>query len=366
MGTRLRNWICLFYLCCLCCFPVPAQQGNEIVNPSARTSAPASAGDRQIALDVVVSDQSGHSLAGLQQHDFTVLDDKQQQKLTSFRAVTNPSATPDPPVEVILVIDEVNTDFHDVAIVRHQAEKFLSQNDGKLPWPVSLVFFSPSGAAGSAPSRDGKALVAELNQRQTALRGPTRAQGLPGAVERVNLSVRTLGQIIDYQMQRPGRKLVIWISPGWSILSTPHVELSSKDEQGLFASIVGISSGMRRAGITLYNVNPTGSGGGVLKSYYKDFLKGVKSPNQVRIGNVALQVFAYQSGGLVLNSSNDLAGEMQTCVNDANNYYILSFNGALADGPNEYHALEVTVDRPGMEARTRSGYYARPEQTRKP
>jgi hypothetical protein len=109
-----------------------------------------------------------------------------------------------------------------------------------------------------------------------------------------------------------------------------------------------------------------GSGGGVLKSYYKDFLKGVKTANQVRVGNVALQVFAYQSGGLVLNTSNDLAGEIATCVHDANAFYILSFEGAIGGGPNEYHALEVTADKPGLEARTRSGYYAQPDQMHKP
>jgi len=363
MSTRQRSWICLL---CFCYFSAAAAQNSHVNNPGVIASGSTSGADNLITLDVVVADQSGHALPGLQQQDFTLLDDKRPQKLTSFRAVGNPAATPDPPVEVVLVVDEVNTSFHDVAIVRQQVEKFLSQNDGKLAWPVSLVFFSTSGAAGGTPSRDGKALIAELSQRQTALRGATRSQGLLGAVERVNLSVRTLGQIIDYQTTRPGRKLMVWLSPGWSLLSTPRVELSSKDQQGLFESIVGISAGLRRARITLYNVNPVGSGGGVLKSYYKDFLKGAKTANQVRIGNVALQVFAYQSGGLILNTSNDLAGEIATCVNDANAFYILSFEGAIGDGPNEYHALQVTVDKPGLEARTRSGYYAQPEQIHKP
>jgi len=363
MNPWRRTFICLF---CLCSCMAAAQQDTHGSGTKPAATASATAGNHNITLDVVVSDQAGRTVPNLQQQNFTLLDDKQPQKLTSFQAVQNPAATPDPPVEVVLVIDEVNTSFHDVAIVRQQAEKFLSQNDGKLAYPVSLVFFSLTGAAGGAPSRDGKALIAEFNQHESALRGATRSQGLEGAVQRVNLSVRTLGQLIDYQIPRPGRKLVVWISPGWSILSTPRVELSTKDQQGLFQSIVGISAGMRRAGITLYNVSPTGSGGGVLKSYYKDFIKGVKNANQVRIGNLALQVFAYQSGGLVLNSSNDLAGEIQTCVDDANAFYLLSFEGAIADGPNEYHALEVTIDKPGLEVRTRSGYYAQPEQTHRP
>jgi VWFA-related protein len=365
--ARFRN--CVQLCCLLLCFyglSSFAQQNAQVRPPGIATANPSNTANRRITLDVVVTDQSGQAVRGLQQPNFTLLDDKQPQQLTSFRSVENAAAKPDPPVEVILVVDEVNTSFHNVAFVRQQAEQFLGQNGGKLAWPVSLAFFTPSGVVGGVPSQDGKTLIAELNQHETVLRGASRSQGLSGAVERINLSVRTLGQIIDYQIPRPGRKLVIWISPGWSLLSTPRVDLSSKDQQGLFASIVGISSGMRNARITLYNVNPTGSGGSVLKSYYKDFLKGVKTANQVRIGNLALQVFAYQSGGLVLNSSNDLAGEIATCVNDANAFYLLSFEGGIADGPNDYHALEVETDRPGLEVRTRNGYYAQPDHVRVP
>ena len=37
-----------------------------------------------------------------------------------------------------------------------------------------------------------------------------------------------------------------------------------------------------------------------------------------------LQVLAYQSGGRVLNSSNDVAGEIARCAVDAGTYYVLS------------------------------------------
>jgi VWFA-related protein len=322
--------------------------------------------DRRMTLNVPVTDQSGHVISGLQQQDFTLLDNKLPVKIVSFRRVEGASAAPDPPVEVVLVIDEVNTSFHDIAIEREQVEKFLSQNDGKLAWPVSLVFFSLQGAAGGTPSRDGNSLIAELKQHKTPLRGAALSQGTYGAFDRINLSVRTLGQFADYEAKRPGRKLVVWLSPGWSFLSSPRVETRFMNQQGLFNSIVNLSDALPRADITLYNVNPLGSGSGVLKSYYKDFIKGVKTATQAKIGNLALQVLAYQSGGLVLNSSNDLAAEIATCVSDANAFYVLSFETAVGDGPNEYHALELTVNKSGSEARTRSGYYAQPEQLHKP
>ncbi len=325
-------------------------------------SPPAGAANRLITLDVVVADQSGHAVPGLQQQDFTLLDNNLAQKIVSFHAVAGGSASDDPPVEVILVVDEVNTSFQEVVIVRQEIEKFLNQNGGQLVRPVSILFFTDSGAAATTPSKDGKAMLAELNQHKQPLRNTTRAQGAYGAIERLNRSLGTLGQLADFEAKRPGRKLVIWMSPGWAFLASPRVQFSSKDQQGLFHTVVGLSDALQRARITLYNVNPAGSGGNALKSYYKSFVKGVTAAKQVEVGNLALQVLAYQSGGLVLNSSNDLAGQIATCVNDANAFYILTFEAATGDGPNEYHALEVNIDKPGMEARTRSGYYAQPEQ----
>ena len=360
--TRHRGWI---YLLCFCCLSAFAQDNSPAGQSKAPLSVPISTVNRLITLDVVAADRTGQTLPGLQQQDFTLLDNKQPQKITAFHAVAGP--TVDPPVEVILVVDEVNSSFHDVVIARQQIEKFLGQNSGELIRPVSIVFFTDSGATGTTPSRDAKAVIADLNQNEHGLRNTKRSQGIYGAVERLNLSLHTLGQIADYETPRPGRKLLVWISPGWTYLSSPRVEpLSSTDQQKLFHSVVAVSNGLRRARITLYNVNPLDPGSGVLKQYYKDFSKGVSTARDVRVGNLALQVLAYQSGGMVLNTSNDLAAEIATCVNDANAYYVLSFDGAAGDAPNEYHALEVKINKPGVEARTRSGYYAQPDQARMP
>jgi hypothetical protein len=80
-------------------------------------------------------------------------------------------------------------------------------------------------------------------------------------------------------------------------------------------------------------------------SYYKEFLKGVSTARQVQPGNLALQVLAYQSGGRVLNSSNDVADEIATCIADANAFYVLSFDTVPGDAPDEYRALEIKMSR---------------------
>ena len=214
--------------------------------------------DRNITLDVVVTDKSGKAVAGLQQQDFTVLDDKLAQNLKSFRAVEAGSSAP--PVSVILLVDAVNTSFQSVAYGRGQIESFLKQNGGKLAEPVTMVFFTDKDAKVQREStRDGNALAASLDEYATSLRTITRSQGFYGAEDRLRLSIQTLGMLVAAEAKVPGRKLLVWISPGWPLLSGPGIQLSQKNEEGLFHSIVDLSTAMRQANVTLYSVDPLGT-----------------------------------------------------------------------------------------------------------
>lgn len=345
MSTRCVRSIPLF---CLLVFPGLAQQSQ----PS----------NRQITLDVVVIDKSGKPVSGLEQKDFTLLDNKQPQKILSFDAVQG-AATLDPPVELVLVSDEVNTGFTNVSVERGQIQKFLQGDDGELPRPASLAFLTDSGIKiDNRTTQDGKTLVGVLDLNKAGLRAINREQGFYGADERVGLSLNALDQLAAYETPRPGRKLVIWISPGWPLLTGPRLELTGKEQQKIFSRIVALSDSLRRARITLYSIDPLGTNdaAGFQTFYYEEFVKGVKKPGQVQMGNLALQVIATQSGGRVFNSNNDVAGEIAAAIADANAFYVLTFDGLPGDGPDEYHSLEIKLDRPGLKALTRTGYYAQP------
>jgi VWFA-related protein len=327
----------------------------------AQQPVPPAGPDRHMTLDVVVTDKSGKPVPGLEQQDFTLLDNKQPQKILSFNAVQGPKA--DPPVEVILLVDEVNTTFTKVSYEREQIAKYLRSGGGELPRPVSLAVLSDSGISmANATSQDGNALATDLSQNKAGLRSITRSQGVYGASDRLGLSLNALQQLADYEAPRPGRKLVIWISPGWPLLTGLRIQLSDKDQKRIFGNIVALSDSLRRARITISSIDPLGTAdaGGFQTFYYEEYVKGVKKPSQVQLANLALQVIATQSGGRVLNSSNDVAGEIASVVADANAFYVLTFDGLPGDGPNEYHALEIKLDKPGLKALTRTGYYAQP------
>ncbi|MGH9644622.1 MAG: hypothetical protein ACRD3Q_19635 [Terriglobales bacterium] len=111
-----------------------------------------------------VTDKSGAPIRGLQKEDFTLLDDREPQSIRFFHAFDTEAMPNNPLAQVILVVDAVNTSVSAGLSERSEVRKFLLQNGDKpLPWPVSLVFFSPLGSKmQDAPSRDGNALARAL------------------------------------------------------------------------------------------------------------------------------------------------------------------------------------------------------------
>jgi hypothetical protein len=110
--------------------------------------------------------------------------------------------------------------------------------------------------------------------------------------------------------------------------------------------------------MTLYSVS---LGEMELGTYlYESYLKGVRTPDKVNPANLALKVLAVQTGGRAVPPNNDLVGQIESCVQDAGAFYTISFNPPTADKPNEYHDLKVEIDKPGLTARTETGYYNQP------
>ena len=61
-----------------------------------------------------------------------------------------------------------------------------------------------------------------------------------------------------------------------------------------------------------------------------------------------------------MTTNNDITGMLERAMNDSKAYYEISFEAAPGDHANEYHRIDVQVDKAGLVARTRSGYYAQP------
>ncbi|HEX4650755.1 MAG TPA: VWA domain-containing protein [Granulicella sp.] len=314
----------------------------------------------KMVLDVVVTPKSGAPVANLPAQAFTLLDNKTPRPITSFRAFTQSQE----PAEVILVIDNVNTPYQTIAYARPQIDKFLRANNGHLPYPTTLAVVNDTGTQIQAhPTTDGNALSAAFDHYEVGLKYLRRDTGIWGAANRSDLGLHALNALMARDRALPGRKIILWISPGWPLLSGPRINLPYKQEQQLFGSIVALSNELRTTRTTLYAINPLGAGQNVLfTTYYEDFVKGVSKPNQVQLGDLSLQVLATQSGGQVFYSNNDITGMLQKAVADTSAYYQLTFDAPPAERNDEYHHIQVQLATPGLSARTLQGYYAQPLQ----
>jgi VWFA-related protein len=310
-----------------------------------------------IQLDVAVTTNKGARAGILSEKDFTVLDNKSPRPIASFTPVRGKDAR----VQVIIVLDAVNTPYTYLQSQRDQITKYLRSNGGALPFPTTVAVLTDTDFQLYGEGiKDGNVLADKVKNTKTGLRTVTRSQGFWGADERMTLSLNALRRLAETEATEPGRKLVLWVSPGWPLLSGPGTQLDGSQAKNVYGNAIAFSGDLRKAGITMYSVNSWGASEGMDREfYYQNFLSGLKGPSEAEWGNLSLQVLSAQSGGLVLNS-NDLFGMMKQCVADADAYYRIVVDAAPDEKPNVYHQIEVKVAQSGLVARTRTGYYGQP------
>ncbi|HEX4322603.1 MAG TPA: VWA domain-containing protein [Acidobacteriaceae bacterium] len=327
----------------------PAQQAPPASDPIPRS----------IHLNIAVTTKSGAPVADLTQQDFTLMDNGAAEPITSFKAVT----VGQEPVEVILLLDAANAPFSTMAWERQQVQNFLKANGGKMAHPTTIAVLTDKGAQiQNGFSVDGNVLNDVFERYTSGLREINRGSGFWGATERLEISLKALHDLAAFTAKLPGRKVILWISPGWPLLSGDRTQINDKEQSQIFGQIVSFSGQLRLANTTLYDVDPRGAGAAVLHAdYYREFLKGIRKPDQTVLGNLGLQVLALQSGGKVVESNNAVAEMLNQCLSDVDSWYEINFHMAPAEKPNEYHHVEVKVDKSGLIARTRDGYYAQPE-----
>jgi VWFA-related protein len=325
------------------------------------------------AIDVVVTDKAGKRILGLGPQDFVLSDNKQPQKILTFSSVLQtivkttepdvPTTAPKEsmePAEVLLVVDAVNIGFTQQSYVRDQTIKYLRSNDGKLTAPTRLIIFSSAGIEmQNQATLDGNALADLLDKLGSRMRVQISAMGANGAIERFQLSAQNFLMIVGNEARQPGRKLLLWLGPGWPLIPNTSLIVNESYQARNYDAIVSLLNSMREARMEVFSVSATTDD--VSSSLlYQNYLKPVRKKSDADSANLAVQVLAVNSGGRVTDPSNDLAGQIARCVDDANSYYTLRFTPSESGKPLTYHSIDVKVNRPGLVARAIAGYYEGP------
>lgn len=329
---------------------------------------------RIVVLDVVVTDKQGKVVTqSLTKDDFTIVEDRVPQTIRSFDApaahampegvVVNGSEDlkkiADAPVR-LLVLDELNTRFEDIAFARNAMVKYLEAQPVVLKQPTVLLLASNTRFQqlhDYTQNRDE--LVAQIKHHMPEY--PTKMMAGRGggvAVERMVQTLAALEQISQASIGTPGRKNVIWVGAGFP--SADLVGLDDKTAATIMAAVKQCTDTLLAARITMYTINPTLNSTVTLDVTTPDDLTMAETANggEPYLGSVQFATFAPATGGRSFLSRNDLNNEIAEGIAQGNNYYTLAYAPTnKADGDQEYRNVVIVMRNKNLHATTRNGYY---------
>jgi VWFA-related protein len=262
----------------------------------------------------------------------------------------------------VLVFDEVDTPFLQLAYARQMMEKYLKAQPAVLPVPTLFVAAGYSRMVVLHDYTQSRADLLESVQKHTADLDFTQIVNTlnGGAGGSENGLVKTLGamlQIAQSVAGIPGRKNVIWVGTGYNKASD-LTNMSESDHDKVVAKIEQVTDKMLQARVTLYIIDP----GGPLKADTPT--EYTLDPNLPGTaigdfgGNMGMDTFADNTGGRVIGGRNDLDAQVARVSLEGTEYYTLSYvPSGESDAAQPFRRIHVTVSVPGLRVVTRQGYF---------
>ena len=358
--------------------PVPPAQSPNVAQPSNPAQAPnatqpVSNGtggytmritSRLVVLDMVVVDKKGAVVKGLQRGDFSVEEAGEQQTILNFEVagahIPMPEITinstadldrlaPNAPVDIIL-LDEFNTRFEDMAFARYSLKKYLDKQPDKLVTPTMLIAVSLQHFTVLHDYTQNKEEILSALKHHFAV-NPWQVNQGAWVGERYATAFITLRRVAQAVMGHPGHKNMIWIGRGFPPSRRWLGGWSIDTENRIHNAVQDCVNVLRDARVTLYTIDPAGVmidpgayGGDPLVDPFG--------------GNYEFNRMAKATGGRTLYGRNDVDAEVQTAIQDGANFYTLTYRPTNnTHDPQKFRRIKVTVDRPDLKVITREGYY---------
>ena len=357
-----------------------------------------------VQLDVSVLDKHRQPVKGLTERDFTVLEDGRPQKIVGFSTFdTDDSAPPatgwmrDVPPDVttndlkpearlfVIVMDDAMTPQEPFSI--QSSKKIAAEIIDKIgPHDLTAVVFTGDNRKTQDFTSDKTKLRAALdkfNPGLTSYRFGLDVTGtlLPdGDLWFYQSAVRTLTNLADFLIAVPQRrKAVFWISPGVPIdycgvgpedprsmgaafVHPVACSLPSHDMAELSQRLDATFRQAQRANVTFYPVDPTGLDG--MQGYLRTRVGATAAKYKTIALQDVLQETAANTGGRAIMNINEFGPEIGEIFDENKSYYLIAIEPANPAADGKLHKLQVKVDRPDVDIRTRSGYYAPEAETK--
>ena len=311
-----------------------------------------------VVLDITVTDHHGNPVPDLTKDDFIVLEDRTPQAIASFESSTTTTRVEgSAPTRTVILIDELNTDFVDIAYARYSLEKFLKHDKSQLEGPAQLLTLNDKGLSLVHEfTQNGAELLASVEHLPPRL--PFKLSlSVSGVADRMNLSLGALEQIALANQKSGKRTAIVWVSPGYPV---PDKAWFDPVEREHFENAVrNLSQELLDSRTTIYSIDPRGVM--VDNPVSSNTTLALGSSGAEGFGDMALGRLAIESGGRAFFGRNDVDNLVATSLLQSSSFYTLSYYPSNANYDGRFRSIQVELKPRALAAHTRSGYYALPD-----
>ena len=373
-----------------------------------------------VRVDVIVSDRNGDAIADLKQTDFEVTEDGKPQSVEAFKLVKLDGGaipTKDGPPRPIRTDDDEQAeaarddvrlfavfldDYHvrqgTSVAVREPLTRFIEQQLG--PSDMIGVMHPLTAIDSIRMTRNHSVIVRAIQQfrgrkfdyvpqnefEERYAYAPTET------VETIRnqVSLTALKALIVHMGGlKEGRKALILVSEGYSNIVPPQMRDQiagipgfgnpnrgnanaglndpNEDRYKFFAGqdlefwMQGVYEAASQNNVAIYAIDPRG-----LPVFEFDINEGVNGQTDREFLSTmqnTLRALALETDGRAIMNRNDLDVGMKQIVRDSSAYYLIGYTSAQTKSDGKFHAINVRVKRPGVQVRSRKGYWALTPET---
>jgi VWFA-related protein len=324
-------------------------------------------------------DRNGQLRNDLGKSDFQVTEDGVPQTILDFEAPaahivssaqsidstrTLEEKAPHAPVNIV-VLDEMNTSFQDMAYARYALKRYLNAQPQSMMAPTMLI----------AVNFDKFTVLRDYTQnRAEILRAlDHHLTHYPWNLERgesrfLNYakSLGALEQIAEGTRGHAGHKNIIWVGKGFPGINLSSPGISGGAVEGVTNAVHQAVNMLRDSRVTLYTIDPTMLTATIAVTSDADSVMGgldggmdATAPDPFE-GDVSFTGLAKATGGKSFYSRNDVDREIGESARDGVNYYSIMYrpsNNLDTDRP--YRRIRIAFSQPGLHALYRDGYYTK-------
>lgn len=351
-----------------------------------------------VQVDVVVVDKNNQPVVGLKREDFELYDNGKRQDISAFDYVESKGqrlladAEEARTLPKDLTAGELKRTIAFIVDTRRltsafliRAKQLLEEFVDKQMQPGDLVMIMPTGGGSGLMQQftaDPRLLRRAINRlrpmgadfgflnlsRELIKPDDPRAAiqmrkillDLPLEQRNSLETLRTMKNVVQSLGRLPGRKLGVFISPGFLVSQTQTtLELSE------------VSRLAARANVVFYSLPPSGLAPPLLgatpdlgMTLSGNDMQQARVVNEISISESenSLNLIALDTGGKLYRNSNDLPGALREMLEFNSAYYLLSFQPEARHWDGKFHKLKVAVrGRRDLTVLTRRGYVAKTE-----